>query len=293
MYSYNPYYEKYLAHHGVLGMKWGVRRYQNKDGSLTSEGKQRQKELQKKLDDAIAKTPNRSIGWDKDQKKVFKKINKSSSGVFTTHLQWDDILQKYKHTVITKEEKNRIESKINDLNTEYRDKLQKTLKSNGFSENSTSYGGTYYNKNLPKNSKLSVFLFNDKGGPYSSLHPISDSPDAIVNRVLKISKTFEKNFTTINKTAAEYAVKNSLSSYKNEWLRDTKFESMSDKQLSNYLEKQGPNSIDINSRGDGGTIWYQDEKKNDMDFFGDHSVSVEFGVDKNGKIKYNRAGLEG
>ena len=28
-----------LAHHGVKGQKWGVRRYQNKDGSLTSEGK--------------------------------------------------------------------------------------------------------------------------------------------------------------------------------------------------------------------------------------------------------------
>lgn len=31
----------YLVHHGILGMKWGVRRYQNKDGSLTAEGRKR------------------------------------------------------------------------------------------------------------------------------------------------------------------------------------------------------------------------------------------------------------
>lgn len=30
-----------LYHHGVKGMKWGVRRYQNKDGSLTAEGRRR------------------------------------------------------------------------------------------------------------------------------------------------------------------------------------------------------------------------------------------------------------
>ena len=31
----------YLQHHGVKGMKWGKRRYQNKDGSLTDAGKKR------------------------------------------------------------------------------------------------------------------------------------------------------------------------------------------------------------------------------------------------------------
>ena len=31
----------YLYHSGILGQKWGVRRYQNKDGTLTPEGKQR------------------------------------------------------------------------------------------------------------------------------------------------------------------------------------------------------------------------------------------------------------
>ena len=35
--------DNYLSHFGIKGQKWGIRRYQNKDGTLTEEGKQRRK----------------------------------------------------------------------------------------------------------------------------------------------------------------------------------------------------------------------------------------------------------
>ena len=36
LYSIDDSY--YLSHHGIKGMKWGIRRYQNEDGTLTPEG---------------------------------------------------------------------------------------------------------------------------------------------------------------------------------------------------------------------------------------------------------------
>ena len=70
--------EEYLEHHGILGQKWGVRRYQNADGSLTDAGKKRYEKEQRK---AIAKerkeaSKNRSMLSDEELNKRVNRLQK-------------------------------------------------------------------------------------------------------------------------------------------------------------------------------------------------------------------------
>ncbi len=64
-----------LRHHGVKGQKWGVRRYQNKDGSLTAAGKRRRDEADDK-ERIIRKTDmkKRRTMSDADLKKRIERL---------------------------------------------------------------------------------------------------------------------------------------------------------------------------------------------------------------------------
>jgi hypothetical protein len=53
-------YGNELRHWGVKGMKWGIRRYQNKDGSLTPAGKKRRAQLEAELSTLGKKAGNKS-----------------------------------------------------------------------------------------------------------------------------------------------------------------------------------------------------------------------------------------
>lgn len=96
----------YLAHHGIKGQKWGVRRYQNSDGTLTDEGRRRlgygepKKSLRQKLAErkqAKEKTPEEEKAEREALKEYLRKHPKK--------------LPKYNHE-LTQEEANEIINNI-------------------------------------------------------------------------------------------------------------------------------------------------------------------------------------
>lgn len=87
------YEDNYLAHWGITGMKWGVRRFQNPDGSLTEEGKLRyirkeneakrkkkvsemtDQELRERLNRLTLEKQYRDLVWELKQKPGSNKNN--------------------------------------------------------------------------------------------------------------------------------------------------------------------------------------------------------------------------
>lgn len=67
-----------LQHHGILGQEWGIRRFQNRDGSLTTKGQAR---LDKK-DEKWAETKGEKV-----KRKVQKQVSKEMKDFARTQLE--------------------------------------------------------------------------------------------------------------------------------------------------------------------------------------------------------------
>lgn len=116
-----------LVHHGTKGMRWGVRRYQTKDGALTPAGQKRYNKDTEKLKDEKKRLRNE----DRTRKKI-EKLDKLKSEV-------DDLKSKNKDDKVTDKEEKKVES--------IDEKRERLLKSNDPKE-------LYENKNLLTTNEL-------------------------------------------------------------------------------------------------------------------------------------------
>lgn len=117
--------DNFLQHHGIQGMHWGIRRYQNPDGSLTAAGRKRydadSKKLYKSLD-------NYQSANSKKAKALTKYLNKSKKGFgFTTDKDINRARAKY----VSAEKK---ESKAFDKYNKQYSKMEKRYWSKGIED---------------------------------------------------------------------------------------------------------------------------------------------------------------
>lgn len=234
-----------LAHHGIIGQKWGVRRYQNPDGSLTEEGRRRYQ----KIVDRYDSNPSR-LRAKKAQKA--KELLEKDKAISEREKQEKESINNYAKAL----EKSGWEVYFDNRPIA----LSATAETDGhFGDNKITFVADYYAKNT------------------SNTSPEKASKNADFDK-----KRYEKEYKKVLSTTTEQLAKDYYDSGSfHEWHSDMNISKWTRDDFKSEVSKL-LNVVDlkVDSKTPGGAeLWFNDGEHL-TNLFGYHSLSVEYNIDE-------------
>lgn len=283
--KYIPYEQQdFLMHHGILGQKWGVRRYQNKDGSLTEAGRARYLTDSGKLNDkGMKRFVDRGDGTYYDATKYARKFGLVGGLIDTARL----VKEKKSSADKEAEKQSRwVEGK----NIEYADlmmrrgwKTDAKVENGQISIDPIKGGVNAYTTGKLGNKEVQ---FQARfGAKYDKVEP-----ELAAYIADEYKNKFEKQYKKVLSTTREQIAKDYYDSELfDEWHEGTKYANMTRDEFKEALK---PSSVDLFIVGENGgnaQIVFNDGKDS-SDLYGYHIFTTEYNIDDD---KVNRSYLEG
>lgn len=175
-----------LYHHGIKGMKWGIRRYQNKDGSLTNAGK-------KRYDVNIEDANNKLRLAKKEQKEATSKYYRTYSKSSVEALNKANGKVNYAKQQLKNEKiKNKLNSEKS--KSKRRLKLEEQYKNNGMSEEEAAIAAYKRTKTEKAIAAVSVMTITAAASYLAYKHY-----DKSVDKIIKPGTKIQNISTNSNK----------------------------------------------------------------------------------------------
>lgn len=208
MYIRKPYPNE-LYHHGIMGQKWGVRRYQNPDGSLTLAGKRR---YQRKLVNEALMSSFAANGYQKTAARYDKKAAKKYKRVV-------DLSNKQRLT-------QRSANRYNNAQAKYRDAQSRADFWTKKAENDLKTAKKYTQEIIKEHGKIKV----------------KDVPKDIINAAKRYENENSYVFYDTSTGHLRYIPASLPMFYRYNTEKSGKFDGKHYRKIFNKLKKNSPNA---------------------------------------------------